>query len=160
MIVTGAQLIHDFLSFSHRSSVVVFCIGDHPKTAEAIAHKINLMIGDTKETLRVKTGRPTETIYDNEISAVVVHGDDIDSLEGWQWDLSRPRASLPLHVMMILTSSSLREARDRVCTDIEPCQGSNLSYQLNVPRLLGTSLECKCFPLSIIVMFNLALQDW
>lgn len=48
------------------------------------------MIGDTKETLSVKTGRPIETIYDDEITAVVVHGDDIDSLEGWQWDLSKP----------------------------------------------------------------------
>jgi sodium/potassium-transporting ATPase subunit alpha len=46
------------------------------------------MIGDTKETLSAKTGRPIETIYDDEISAVVIHGDDIDSLEGWQWDLS------------------------------------------------------------------------
>ena len=66
-----------------------FCVGDHPKTAEAIARKINLMIGDTKETLSEKTGRPVETIYDDEISAVVIHGDDIDSLEGWQWDLSK-----------------------------------------------------------------------
>jgi hypothetical protein len=41
----------------------------------------------------MKTGRPVEQIYDDEISAVVIHGDDIDSLEGWQWDLSRPRAS-------------------------------------------------------------------
>jgi len=48
------------------------------------------MIGDTKETLSAKTGRPVETIYDDEVSAVVIHGDDIDSLEGWQWDLSKP----------------------------------------------------------------------
>jgi sodium/potassium-transporting ATPase subunit alpha len=66
---------------------VMMVTGDHPKTAEAIARKINLMIGDTKETLSVKTGRPIEQIYDDEISAVVIHGDDIDSLEGWQWDL-------------------------------------------------------------------------
>jgi sodium/potassium-transporting ATPase subunit alpha len=77
-----------------------FWVGDHPKTAEAIARKINLMIGDTKETLSAKTGRPIETIYDDEITAVIVHGDDIDSLEGWQWDLSKPRASLPLHCML------------------------------------------------------------
>jgi len=69
---------------------VQICEGDHPKTAEAIARKINLMIGDTKETLSAKTGQPVETIYDNDVSAVVVHGDDIDSLEGWQWDLSTP----------------------------------------------------------------------
>ncbi len=47
------------------------------------------MIGDTKETLSAKTGRPAQEIYEDEISAVVVHGDDIDSLEGWQWDLSK-----------------------------------------------------------------------
>ena len=41
----------------------------------------------------MKTGRPVEQIYDDEISAVVIHGDDIDSLEGWQWDLSKPKTS-------------------------------------------------------------------
>jgi len=61
--------------------------GDHPKTAEAIARKINLIIGDTKETLSAATGRPTQEIYEDEVSAMVIHGDDIDSLEGWQWDL-------------------------------------------------------------------------
>jgi sodium/potassium-transporting ATPase subunit alpha len=49
------------------------------------------MIGDTKETLSAKTGRSVREIYEDEISAVVIHGDDIDSLEGWQWDLSRPK---------------------------------------------------------------------
>jgi sodium/potassium-transporting ATPase subunit alpha len=47
------------------------------------------MIGDTKETLGAKTGRPIREIYEDEVSAVVVHGDDIDTLEGWQWDLSK-----------------------------------------------------------------------
>ena len=89
------------------------------------------MIGDTKETLSIKTGRPIETIYDDEISAVVVHGDDIDSLEGWQWDLSKPRASLPLHVTLILTSFSLREARDRVCADFTPAQARNRYFLLS-----------------------------
>ena len=70
-----------------------FCSGDHPKTAEAIARKINLMIGDTKDTLSEKTGRDVREIYDDEVSAMVIHGDDIDSLEGWQWDLSRSRPS-------------------------------------------------------------------
>lgn len=67
------------------------CVGDHPKTAEAIARKINLMIGDTKETLAAKTGRSVQEIYEDEVSAIVIHGDDIDSLEGWQWDLSRSK---------------------------------------------------------------------
>lgn len=63
-------------------------LGDHPKTAEAIGRKINLIIGDTRETLSLKTGKPIEEIYDDEVTAVVVHGDDIDGLEGWQWDQS------------------------------------------------------------------------
>ncbi|KAG7086440.1 hypothetical protein E1B28_002394 [Marasmius oreades] len=65
---------------------VMMVTGDHPKTAEAIARKINLIIGDTRETLAAKTGRPVEEIYDDEVHAIVVHGDDIDHLQGWQWD--------------------------------------------------------------------------
>jgi sodium/potassium-transporting ATPase subunit alpha len=67
---------------------VMMVTGDHPKTAEAIARKINLVLGDTKQTLSAKTGRPVEEIYEDEVEAVVVHGDDIDKLEGWQWDNS------------------------------------------------------------------------
>ncbi|KAJ8507033.1 hypothetical protein ONZ45_g10547 [Pleurotus djamor] len=65
---------------------VMMVTGDHPKTAEAIARKINLIIGDTKQTLSTRTGRPVEEIYDDEVSAVVIHGDEIDGLQGWQWD--------------------------------------------------------------------------
>ncbi|RDX52903.1 aminophospholipid-transporting P-type ATPase [Lentinus brumalis] len=65
---------------------VMMVTGDHPKTAEAIARKINLILGDTKESLSKKSGRPIEEIYDDEIDAIVIHGDDIDSLQGWQWD--------------------------------------------------------------------------
>jgi sodium/potassium-transporting ATPase subunit alpha len=63
-------------------------LGDHPKTAEAIARKINLVLGETRESLSAKSGRPVEEIYEEEVSAVVVHGDQIDTLEGWQWDRS------------------------------------------------------------------------
>ena len=66
-----------------------FKLGDHPKTAEAIARKINLILGDTKETLSARTGRSVDEIYEDEVNAVVVHGDDIDKLEGWQWDNSK-----------------------------------------------------------------------
>jgi len=65
---------------------VMMVTGDHPKTAEAIARKINLILGDTRETLAAKTGRTVDEVYDDEVSAVVVHGDDIDGLQGWQWD--------------------------------------------------------------------------
>ena len=62
--------------------------GDHPKTAEAIARKINLILGDTRETLARKTNRSIEEVYEDEVTAIVVHGDDIDGLQGWQWDQS------------------------------------------------------------------------
>jgi sodium/potassium-transporting ATPase subunit alpha len=62
--------------------------GDHPKTAEAIARKINLILGDTRETLAAKTDREIGEVYEDEVDAVVVHGDDIDGLQGWQWDQS------------------------------------------------------------------------
>ncbi|KAJ3517123.1 hypothetical protein NLJ89_g701 [Agrocybe chaxingu] len=65
---------------------VMMITGDHPKTAEAIARKINLILGDTREALAAKTGRAVQDIYEDECSAIVVHGDDIDSLQGWQWD--------------------------------------------------------------------------
>ncbi|KAI0696556.1 aminophospholipid-transporting P-type ATPase [Cerioporus squamosus] len=65
---------------------VMMVTGDHPKTAEAIARKINLILGDTKESLSKKTDRPIEEIYDDEVDAIVIHGDDIDGLQGWQWD--------------------------------------------------------------------------
>ncbi|KAL1947224.1 hypothetical protein VTO73DRAFT_14185 [Trametes versicolor] len=65
---------------------VMMVTGDHPKTAEAIARKINLILGETKETLSKKTGRPVDEIYEDEVDAVVIHGDDIDGLQGWQWD--------------------------------------------------------------------------
>ncbi|KAF8958706.1 P-type IIC ATPase, partial [Flammula alnicola] len=67
---------------------VMMVTGDHPKKAEAIACKINLILGDTRKTLVKKTGRTIEEIYEDEFSAVVVHGDDIDNLQGWQWDQS------------------------------------------------------------------------
>ncbi|KAF7353783.1 Cation-ATPase-N domain-containing protein [Mycena venus] len=65
---------------------VMMVTGDHPKTAEAIARKINLIIGDTRETLAARTGRQVDEIYEDEVNAVVIHGDDIDNLQGWQWD--------------------------------------------------------------------------
>ncbi|KAJ7684458.1 aminophospholipid-transporting P-type ATPase [Mycena polygramma] len=65
---------------------VMMVTGDHPKTAEAIARKINLIIGDTRETLAARTGREVDEVYEDEVNAVVIHGDDIDGLQGWQWD--------------------------------------------------------------------------
>jgi hypothetical protein len=35
-----------------------------------------------------------EEIYEDEVPAVVIHGDDIDGLEGWQWDQSKSSSGL------------------------------------------------------------------
>lgn len=83
-----------------RADNVLPLTGDHPKTAEAIARKINLILGDTRETLSAKTGRPLEEIYEDEVDAVVVHGDDIDSLQGWQWDQSKWSTQRFVHLLI------------------------------------------------------------
>jgi sodium/potassium-transporting ATPase subunit alpha len=74
---------------------VMMVTGDHPKTAEAIARKINLIIGDTRETLAARTGRQPDEIYEDEVNAVVIHGDEIDDLQGWQWDQSAVYPLMP-----------------------------------------------------------------
>jgi sodium/potassium-transporting ATPase subunit alpha len=61
-------------------------------------HHDHLMIGNTKETLSAKTGRPVQEIYEDEVSTMVIHDDELDSLEGWQWDFSRSRAP-PCHML-------------------------------------------------------------
>ncbi|KAF8328688.1 aminophospholipid-transporting P-type ATPase [Cantharellus anzutake] len=66
---------------------VMMITGDHPKTAEAIARKINLITGDTRERLSERTGRRLEEIYEDEVPAIVIHGDRIDSLQPYEWDM-------------------------------------------------------------------------
>src|ERR1700761_5314390 len=60
--------------------------GDHPLTAEAIGRKINLMISDTKAMVAKRKGKPIEEIGEDDFKAVVVHGDQIDSLSDSDWD--------------------------------------------------------------------------
>jgi sodium/potassium-transporting ATPase subunit alpha len=88
IMVTGEHMLASILQ---SLPFLMPFIGDHPKTAEAIARKINLVIGDTKETLSTKTGRSVDEIYDDEVQAVVVHGDSIDHLQAWEWDASEAR---------------------------------------------------------------------
>jgi sodium/potassium-transporting ATPase subunit alpha len=83
--------------------------GDHPKTAEAIARKINLILGDTRESLAKKTDRSPDEVYDDEFSAVVVHGDDIDGLQGWQWDQSIPSVNFDCTFSNMYEQFSLRK---------------------------------------------------
>ncbi|CAG8505097.1 15190_t:CDS:2 [Racocetra fulgida] len=65
---------------------VIMVTGDHPLTAEAIGRKINLMLKDTKALVAKKTGRPIESITNEEYNAIVVHGERIDSLSDADWD--------------------------------------------------------------------------
>jgi sodium/potassium-transporting ATPase subunit alpha len=65
---------------------VIMVTGDHPLTAEAIGRKINLMISDTKAMVAKRKGKPIEEIGEDDFKAVVVHGDQIDSLSDSDWD--------------------------------------------------------------------------
>ncbi|KAI8980239.1 hypothetical protein BDB01DRAFT_907035 [Pilobolus umbonatus] len=66
---------------------VMMVTGDHPLTAEAIARKINLVLGDTKETAAKRLNKSIEDVDENEYSSVVIHGDKIDALTDDEWDL-------------------------------------------------------------------------
>lgn len=65
---------------------VIMVTGDHPLTAEAIGRKINLMISETRAMVAKRKGRPIEDIEDDEYDAIVVHGEQIDSLTDAEWD--------------------------------------------------------------------------
>ncbi|KAF9921161.1 hypothetical protein FBU30_008863 [Linnemannia zychae] len=66
---------------------VMMVTGDHPLTAEAIGRKINLMISDTKELVAKGRGCSVEEVGDDEYDAIVIHGEQIDSLSEKDWDL-------------------------------------------------------------------------
>ncbi|KAJ3416269.1 hypothetical protein HDV05_002559 [Chytridiales sp. JEL 0842] len=65
---------------------VMMVTGDHPLTAEAIGRKINLMLQDTKPLLAKKRGVPESEIDENEVRAIVIHGDTIDKLTEAEWN--------------------------------------------------------------------------
>ncbi|KAI7868896.1 hypothetical protein BDF14DRAFT_1789061 [Spinellus fusiger] len=65
---------------------VMMVTGDHPLTAEAIGRKINMLLGDTRESLAKRTGRQPEDISEEEFTGIVVHGDTIDGLTDDAWD--------------------------------------------------------------------------
>ncbi|KAF9579137.1 hypothetical protein BGW38_004735, partial [Lunasporangiospora selenospora] len=66
---------------------VMMVTGDHPLTAEAIARKINLVLSDTKEMVAKQRGCSLDDVGDDEYNAVVIHGEQIDSLSEEDWDL-------------------------------------------------------------------------
>ncbi|ORX66215.1 hypothetical protein DL89DRAFT_270391 [Linderina pennispora] len=65
---------------------VMMVTGDHPLTAEAIGRKINLVLGETREGVARRTGRPVEEVEDDEYDAVVIHGESITSMTDEDWD--------------------------------------------------------------------------
>nr|CDP29118.1 Putative type IIC NA+/K+/H+-transporting ATPase [Podospora anserina S mat+] len=65
---------------------VIMVTGDHPLTAEAIARKINLMLGETRERVAKRTERLIEQVQEHEYNAIVIHGEQIDGLSDQQWN--------------------------------------------------------------------------
>ncbi|KAJ3343104.1 hypothetical protein HDU83_005809 [Entophlyctis luteolus] len=65
---------------------IMMVTGDHPLTAEAIGRKINLMLSDTKELVAKKTNRPVSAVSEDEVHAIVIHGEKIDDLTDADWD--------------------------------------------------------------------------
>ncbi|KAJ1799891.1 hypothetical protein LPJ59_001508 [Coemansia sp. RSA 2399] len=66
---------------------VMMVTGDHPLTAEAIGRKINLVIGETREGVALRTGRPVEEIGEDEYDAMVIHGEKIADMTERDWEL-------------------------------------------------------------------------
>ncbi|KAI8319991.1 hypothetical protein GQ54DRAFT_298943 [Martensiomyces pterosporus] len=66
---------------------VMMVTGDHPLTAEAIGRKINLVLGETREGVAKRTGRPVEDIGEDEYDAVVIHGERIAEMTDEDWEL-------------------------------------------------------------------------
>jgi sodium/potassium-transporting ATPase subunit alpha len=65
---------------------VIMVTGDHPLTAEAIGRKINLMLRKTRAMVAKETKRAIEDVGEDEFQAVVVHGEQIDTMTDAAWD--------------------------------------------------------------------------
>ncbi|KAI1314386.1 hypothetical protein EDD11_002212 [Mortierella claussenii] len=87
---------------------VMMVTGDHPLTAEAIGRKINLILSDTKELVAKNRGCSVDEVGDDEYNAIVIHGEQIDSLTPQDWDLifSKPEIifarTSPKHKLQIV----------------------------------------------------------
>ncbi|KAF9361530.1 hypothetical protein BGX26_002035 [Mortierella sp. AD094] len=87
---------------------VMMVTGDHPLTAEAIGRKINLVLSDTKEMVAKQRGCSVDEVGDDEYNAIVIHGEQIDSLTEQDWDLifSKPEVifarTSPKHKLQIV----------------------------------------------------------
>jgi sodium/potassium-transporting ATPase subunit alpha len=59
---------------------VIMVTGDHPRTAEAIARQVNIIKGETREMVAKDRGVPLEEVQDEEFSAIVVEGVQVDKM--------------------------------------------------------------------------------
>ena len=64
---------------------VVMVTGDHPLTAAAIARKIGLITLPTREVLSKERGIPLADVPEDDIKAVVVHGQQIPAMTEEDW---------------------------------------------------------------------------
>jgi sodium/potassium-transporting ATPase subunit alpha len=79
--------VREAVGNSRRAGIkVVMVTGDHPLTAEAIGRKINLMLSDTREKAAKKAGIAPSEIHEEDVKAIVIHGEKIDSLTEEDWD--------------------------------------------------------------------------
>lgn len=79
-----AQAVQD----CHTAGVkVVMVTGDHPLTAQAIARKIGLITLETRESLSKSLGIPTESVEEDMIGAVVIHGASIPAMTDADWQV-------------------------------------------------------------------------
>ncbi|KAF9209088.1 hypothetical protein BGZ49_006354 [Haplosporangium sp. Z 27] len=87
---------------------VMMVTGDHPLTAEAIGRKINLVLSDTKEMVAKERKCSIDEVGDDEYNAIVIHGEQIDSLTEQDWSLifSKPEIifarTSPKHKLQIV----------------------------------------------------------
>ena len=112
-----------------------------------------MILGDTKESLSAKTNRPLDDIYDDEVDAVVIHGDTIDSLQGWQWDQSRCKENFEyqfmssLFFLIVFNKKEIVFARTSPQHKLEigrfqaviriPIESSNLPFAVKHAQALG-----------------------
>jgi sodium/potassium-transporting ATPase subunit alpha len=65
---------------------IMMVTGDHPLTAEAIARKINLMLGETKTMVAKRKGIAIKEVGEGDFNSIVVPGAQINSLTDAEWD--------------------------------------------------------------------------
>ena len=66
---------------------VVMVTGDHPMTAMAIARQVGIVTKPTREELAIQRGGSAHDIPEEDVEAVLLHGDDMSQLTEDEWKL-------------------------------------------------------------------------